>query len=81
MLEILGCSCLGTLILLGVLWPFLLAGAYAMHRLRKTLHQVDLNQLSDADRILWQSYDQQLQANNPLEKEQQAQIEAWPKKR
>ncbi len=80
-MEWLGCGCLLALGGVALAVPIAIWIATVTGRQKKQLSEVDLSLLSDADRIRWQSYDQQLQKNQALNPTQITEVKSWPKRR
>ncbi len=80
-MEWLGCGCLLALGGMALAVPIAIWIATITSRQKKQLSEVDLSLLSDADRIRWQSYDQQLQKNHALAPTQLAEVQRWPKRK
>lgn len=78
-MELLGCGCLLGLLGAGLAIPIAFMNTMKCSKQKSLLHSVNLNALSDSDRILWQSYDATVQKNLCLQPDAMARINAWQK--
>lgn len=73
-MEAIGCGCLLGIII-GI--PVAILAMIAVGRQRVKLNLVDVDSLSDGDRVRWQTYTEQLARNMPLSPEQIVHVDRW----